>query len=182
MNEQDQNNKDRQDGQLLNKINSGEVKMRPRVYFVLRAALAVVGTIFLLAVSIFLISFLIFVVKGRGSGLNLHIFVSVFPWILLGAAVLIVLALSWILYNYSLAYRNPLIYVPLAVIALIILISVAMQLISFHERFERFSVRRRVPVFEMFYRKHAREMMPDMDGTPGRPDLNFFYRRSGLPF
>ena len=57
-----------ENNEILNSIKAGGVKMRPRWYFILQAALAMIGGMILLFLIIYLISFIVFVERQTGAG------------------------------------------------------------------------------------------------------------------
>lgn len=148
---------DPKEEQILNKINSGEIKMRPKYFFVLRGIMIGLAAILFLLVAAFLISFIFYIIRpGAASAAGLRIFYSLFPWVLLGIAILFLAGLAFLLKQYPFVYRKPLILLPLGIIAAVVLISIAAQLASVHERLER----RQIRGFERFYRIRHRPAPP----------------------
>ena len=158
-NKDNQQDQQKQQNAVLNKINSGELKMRPKFYFVLQGFLTAATAILLFMISIFLISFIFYLLRVNNADReDLHLFLQFFPWILIGAALLITIALSLILKKYSFAYHKPLLFLPLGIILIIIALSLIMQLFAFHERFEPLTERRGTPLFSPFY--HSAPIQP----------------------
>jgi hypothetical protein len=117
---------------VLAAIESGKVHMRPRWHFVLKAALAIAGMIFLTGALVYLISFIIFVMRESGAwyltpfGLRgLKVFLMAAPWILIIIAAVVFVILEVLVRRYSFAYQRPLLYSIIAVMALITLSSFA---------------------------------------------------------
>ncbi len=143
---------------ILDKIKSGELKKRPKIYFVLQTALVILGTIILLAVSVFSVSFIFYLLRasnlrflllfGRAGFL---LFLFIFPWAHVLVALVLTIIIGWFLRRYSFAYRKPFLYLPVLIIAIITVLSIALHLIAFHRRFAQFSRQNGLPVFGQLY-------------------------------
>ena len=101
----------------LDKIQRGEVKMRPKTYFVSRT----VGVVFLALLTAFLVLFLAsFIIFGlRMSGVwflpqfgwrAMGAFFLSLPWLLILIVLALVLALELLLKRFSFTYRRPIVY------------------------------------------------------------------------
>jgi hypothetical protein len=73
--------------EILQKIKSDDVKMRPRVYFTIKLIILAIISIITLITTVFLFSFVLFSVRASGEMLLLGfgyrgvvIFLSLFPW------------------------------------------------------------------------------------------------------
>jgi len=66
---------------ILNEIRSGKLKMRPRIYFIVGASFTFIGMVISIAVSVFSIGMIGFLLRSRGI-LNHKIdrVISIFPW------------------------------------------------------------------------------------------------------
>ena len=110
-------NKTKIEKNILRKIEAGEVKMRPRSYFVFRSLLLVLTILLLTLFLIYIGSLIIFVFRTndifllRGMGLKgmRAVFVS-FPWYLVFLSVLLISLVQVFGSKYSVIYRRPLIY------------------------------------------------------------------------
>ncbi len=151
---------------ILEKINNGEIDMKPRWHFILRAALFMLGVVIVAFVAIYLFSFILFSLHQNGLffapifGLRgLIFFVVSSPWILI-LLVLVFLVLLYVLVNrYSFSYRKPLVYSMVGVVLFVLVVSCAIQKALVHERVRAFALRHDVPLFVPIYR----------DATSGRP-------------
>ncbi len=147
---------------IVEKIKQGEVLMRPRWYFVLKAVLAVAGVLLVFVGALYFLSFIVFMLHETGlwfvpafgfSGLSLLIFSL--PWILLFVSGVCFIALEVLVRKYSFAYRTPVLYSVLALLLLVMLGSVFLSRIEFHERLWGSMRERHVPVLDPFYRGYA---------------------------
>jgi|SRR5579872_555950 len=166
---QPENLKNESQENILGKIKTGEVKMRPKFYFVSQAVLLGIAAVLLFLIAIFLVSFIMFL--GRtGHNSNVHLFLKTFPWILIVASLLLTAILIFILKRYAFAYRWPLIFLPIAVIGIILIASLVAEFYSFHEKLESYAMHRHVPGLAPFYRKS------DPDDYPEKSPLNYYNR------
>jgi hypothetical protein len=121
----DTNDKNLQE-RLLSKIRSGELTMRPRAYFVLKVAALVVVALCALVASVFICNFIFFTLRlnGQESLLarpgGLLLFLRFFPWELLLLDILCILVLERLLKHFSFGWRSPVLYLALALLALVV--------------------------------------------------------------
>jgi magnesium-transporting ATPase (P-type) len=126
---------------VLAKIKTEDIKMRPRSYFILRGILLAMSIVIIFLVALYILSFILFIFKesdlwympGLGPR-GLGIFLKNFPWLLIIVIVIFILALETLVKRYSFAYRQPLLYSVLAIIALIIFMGIIIRQTSFHNR------------------------------------------------
>lgn len=102
---------------VLKNIRDGKVRMRPRWYFVLRAALLGVGVTILLFALFFSVGFVLFFVRRTGLWQSLsfgpggiRVFLNALPWVLIALSLLFLALLEVLVRRYSFAYRAPLAY------------------------------------------------------------------------
>jgi len=109
---------------ILEKIRNGEVRMHSRAYFAGKVALLALLAILVVATSAFLASFIYFdfSVTHRMSLLNfggrgIEAFFAVFPWTILAIDIVLVALFALLLRRWSFAYRRPIAYLLLGVLA-----------------------------------------------------------------
>ena len=100
---------------VLEEIRKGAVLMRPRIYFILRAALIGIAAFVLLLAALFILSFIFFSIRESGvqfllefSEQGLATFVTLFPWLTLLIVFALFVLLEALLRNFSFGYRLPL--------------------------------------------------------------------------
>lgn len=111
---------------ILAKIREGEVVMRPKVYFTLRAAALMLVALVVLTLSVFICNFIFFTLRlnghesllGRPGGLFL--FLRFFPWGLLVIDIALIFLLEWMLKSFKFAYQKPTLYLALALVAVVL--------------------------------------------------------------
>lgn len=92
---------------VMNKIHDGEIKMRPRIYFIIGSILIFIGLVFSFLSSVFAISLMKFFLRSHGpmTGYRLDQLLTSFPW---WGVVLAVLGLTIgisLLRRYDFSYK-----------------------------------------------------------------------------
>lgn len=100
--------------QVLEKIEQGSVRMRPRLYFILKTIATLVAATAVLLLSSLIFSFLLFTIIEGGEHFLLGFgskgittFFLVFPWALLALDIVAVLVLRFLLRGFRTIYRLP---------------------------------------------------------------------------
>ena len=117
-------NKIKQD--VLAAIAGGEIKQRPRWFFVLRGTLVGIGIGLGLCVVLYLISFILFILRETGVWFTpafgfrgWFVFFRSLPWVLIGLSLIFTAVLEILVKRYSFAYREPLMYSVLGIVAIV---------------------------------------------------------------
>lgn len=144
---------------ILDRIKRGEIVMRPRWHFVLKATLAGAGVLILVLTLFYVVSFVFFALRSSGvffvpafGPRGLAEFLFSFPWFLLTLSVVFLACLEVLVRNYSFAYKKPLLYSLLGIAVVVGAGSVAVSEIGFHDQMSRFVHDRRTPLVDPFYR------------------------------
>jgi hypothetical protein len=102
---------------IIKTIKTGDVKMRPKWYFLLRDILGATAIVIILLIAVYVGSFIIFVLHQDGTW-----FVPVFgfagwfalfnalPWVLIVLSCLFVVALAFLVMRYPFSYKWPVVY------------------------------------------------------------------------
>jgi hypothetical protein len=132
------------ENQIIDSIKSGDTKMRPHWYFVVRGTLiafALLVTFFLLILAI---SFIVFALQQNGglfaAGfglLGLGVFFQALPWSIILLSLALVLVLLILLKRYSFIYHQPSLYVLLVLIVIIAVGNFLIEAANFHRRIEQ---------------------------------------------
>jgi len=115
--------------QIMDKISSGEVKMRPRIYFIAGSAAIISGIVGAAVLAVFAVSLISFSLRSHGpmGSYRLQEILASFPW---WAPILVIVGFAvgiWLLRRYEFSYKhNPWIIV-LAFIIAIVLAGVAID-------------------------------------------------------
>ena len=124
---------------VLAKIKSGEIKMRPRLYFIIRLLALIAIAIIMLLLAVLLISFLFYVVKisgiiflpGFGSR-GLLIFLALFPWRILIIGLLLIFLLQLLIEVFPFVRKRPIIYTLGTVTGIVLIIGLVVFATPLH--------------------------------------------------
>lgn len=102
---------------VLGTIQSGEVTMRPRLYFSLQVAGLALLSFAVLVISVFIFNFILFSLRINHQDMLLGVgprgwipFLQFFPWPWLAIDIGLILILESLLRNFRLGYRVPALY------------------------------------------------------------------------
>lgn len=148
--------------EILKKIEGGEVKMRPKTYFIMRSTLYIVGLLLLLLFALFLVSFIAFIVKGNAlaellsyGGRGWQGFIFALPWLLILLVVLAAALFEAIATHYAMVYKRPLIYSCLAVVLIVVAGGVLLASTTMHHKAFDAALSNRLPVAGALYRHYG---------------------------
>ncbi len=144
---------------VLAKIRTGQAKMRPRWHFVLKALLVFFGLVIGFLTLLYLTSFTVFMLRQSGVwfipifGFRgvMMLFASL-PWLLILAGISFVILLEILVRRYSFAYRKPLLYSLLGIIAFTVLANSVVARTGFHEKFFMRAREGKLPIAGGWYR------------------------------
>lgn len=145
---------------VLDQIRAGTLTMRPKFYFFLKALLVALVACVVLALSIFLASFIVFGMRLSGSDALLSfgsrgfiVFLQVFPWLLVLIDIGLLILLESLLRRFRFAYSRSVLYMLLALIVIVGSFSVVIEREGhFHEGLFEHSRREGLPPpFQNFY-------------------------------
>lgn len=155
-------NKDNIRNIVLSRIKSGEVVMRPRWHFVLKGILAIVGIGILALSLIYLLSFVVFILRQTGvmfvpifgmRGLIVFAFSS--PWLLILLSVIFIFVLEVLVRRYSFSYRKPLLYTMLSIVFVATIGTYLISQTSVHQRLLQHAEKGGLPVIGSMYRNYG---------------------------
>jgi len=92
---------------VMNKIHNKDIKMKPKIYFIMGSILTFVGLIFSISTSVFLVGLLRFSLRSHGpmGEYRLDQMISTFPWWTAVVAVLGLVIGVWLLLQYDFSYK-----------------------------------------------------------------------------
>ena len=144
---------------ILKKIKSGEVEMKPHWHFVLKSLLLLLGVIVTSLLVVYILSFILFFLRQSGIGFvplygfrGVIIFVMNSPWLLIASVGALVVVLQLLVKKYSFSFRQPLLYSLIGIVFLVLLSSYVLERTQFHHRLQGFATERGLPVFDSLYR------------------------------
>lgn len=134
--------------------------MRPKWLFILKAVSAGLVGIILVFASLYLASFVFFILYENGIwsasefGIRgVHLILTSLPWLLIGILILFIIAIEMLTRAYSFAYRQPLLITTLGIACLIISISYAVSLSPLHRSLSRLTELSHNPIGMRIYRE-----------------------------
>lgn len=129
---------------ILQKIESGKVTMRPKSSFIWHTVLWVIAVCLLAAAAVFVLTFIIFILRTNGNwdlpAFGLHglvEFLTVFPWLFVPALILFLWLLERFILRHSQAYRLPMLYSGGALILVVVIASLAVLATPLHHHLEK---------------------------------------------
>jgi len=163
------NSKDNLQDSVRKAIEDGKVTMRPRWHFVVRTALLVVGTVLAALTVLYLVSFIIFILRqtgvifAPGFGLRgVNVFLMSMPWLLVGIATLFILLLQVLVKKYSFSYERPLMYSAFGIMVVVIAGGFIVSATSLHGSLFSRAEKQRLPVAGGFYRQFGEKKFKEI--------------------
>lgn len=157
---------------LLKKIAAGEVAMRPRWHFVLTTGLLMTGTLIGTLVTIYLLSFILFILRETGilyaplfGGRGIVFFVVTSPWLLIGTLEVFLIILSLLVRHYAFSYRQPALFTLIGTVIFVLVTAGAIHYSMIHDKVRTFANEHRVPGLVSLYRDGVGPQPEHM--TPG---------------
>lgn len=110
---------------VLSDIASRDIRVYPRIYFILRIVLIAAIALLVLIISIFIFNYVFFSLRVSGRGMLLDFgprgfssFLEYFPWLLLVVDLALIVILEWLLRQFRFGYRSPVLYLLLGIFAI----------------------------------------------------------------
>jgi hypothetical protein len=146
--------------EVLAKIKSQGIKMRPRFYFIARTALFALVAIFAILIILYFASFIFFSLRASGAwflprfgGSGIKILLISLPWIPILIAVAAIILLEALAKRFNLVYRRPIVYSFLTIIALAIVGGFLLEKTPFHSKIFMRAQNERLAGLGDFYRQ-----------------------------
>ncbi len=143
---------------ILKKIETGEVAMRPKAFFMLKVFLLLFIVLLTFIASILLVSYLLFSISVGGGIFLLgfgtkgfYEFILVFPWILLLINIGLLVILDLLLKRFKFGYNRPILYLFLISLVAITLFGFLINFTPFHSKLMHRAEGKRLPMFGGFY-------------------------------
>lgn len=134
------NNQKKLKDKILDKIKTGNIKMKPKSYFALKTILVLALIVVTVVILSFLVSFVIFSIRessrlfllGFGDA-GIRTFFITFPWFLLVIEIILLIIVDILLKHFKFAYKTPFIYLILSTTIFVMVISVFVSVTPVHE-------------------------------------------------
>lgn len=164
-NQQQKNIKDA----VLEKIKSGQIKMRPKLYFILKTILAAGGIIAVGVFVILLISFINFHLRTSGIGYlpgfgfrGFGVYLKLLPWFLIFISVVSILVLEILAKRFNFVYRRPIFYSLLAIILIALIGGFIIEKTPLHPKLLLQAREGKLPLAGPVYRDFGMSMFHDV--------------------
>lgn len=149
--------------EIQEKIISSRIKMKSRSFFAMETAAIIFGILFALGLAIFISSAIHFFLHASGLWLmpgfgppGFMFFLLNFPWPLIIITFLAGIVLALLIKNISASYRQPIIFVLLAIFAAIFACSLIFIQYPLHQKLHRYSEFNKIPLIQSFYQHFGR--------------------------
>lgn len=126
--------------EILDKIESGRVKMKPRAVFILKIAGLSTIVILLAFFAVFLISFAFYVNK--------------FPLMLILISLILILLIEALMHRIKFSYRKPVVYTLLLVLLSAVLLGFILHITPFHSKVSCFCHKNSLPIISNLYDRY----------------------------
>jgi len=148
--------------QLIEKIKSGDIKMKSRAYFVGRLVLLGLFLVSLFLFIIYLASFTIFSLRTSGAWFlpefgfaGLRILLGSFPWVLVLLSAVLIFLLEFFAEHFAFVYRRPMMVSLCGVIVAVLIGSFLVGATPLHAMLFASAQDSRLPVLGDFYNRYG---------------------------
>ena len=143
---------------VIHQIKDDKIKMRPKIYFILKSVAIAIGIFFTALFILYLISFIIFALRASGvwylPGFGLRGIGASFallPWLLILTSVILIIILEILVKHFAFAYRKPVLYSILFVVSFALLGSFAVDRAGLQSGLFKRAEQGNLPVAGKFY-------------------------------
>lgn len=148
---------------VITSIRERHINMRPRWHFVFQTIVVLVVSALSFMLAVFLISWLYFIIHANGTWLLpsfgsrgwLH-FLRSFPWLPASFGLVFIMILAFVLEKFRWVYRQPVVYVGLGILILIVLSSLTVSFTPVHYMFYKQAFRKEGGPVGPLYRGYGR--------------------------
>lgn len=139
--------------EILQKIKSGQVSMRPKYYFVIKLVALAITIFITFLLSSFIVSYVIFSIKtsGQTSLLDfgprgLYHFILALPWFVLVADILLITFIDWLLKSFRFGYNSSALFLLVVTMVSITVLATIINYTSFHKILLNKAENRHLPI------------------------------------
>jgi uncharacterized membrane protein YozB (DUF420 family) len=125
--------------EIMSKVISGKIKMKPKIYFIFGSILTIVSLIFLFSISVFFTNIFFFIFKKRGQICQWQIqnLLNNFPWWILLISILGIFLGILIIKKNNFSYKKNFIFITSIFIVSIIISAFIINYLNFNNFFSR---------------------------------------------
>lgn len=151
-----QSNKIKED--ILEKIKSGKLNMRPKYYFVIKLVFLAIATFVMFILSAVIVSYVIFTLKVSGQTnlltfgpRGLYHFLLALPWLVLFIDVGLIIIIDWLLKSFRFGYNSSILFLLVVTLVSITVLATIINYTSFHKNLMNMAERKNLPFAGGFY-------------------------------
>jgi hypothetical protein len=144
---------------ILEKIKTGQTKMKPKWHFILKTGLLILGLVIAVLTLLYLASFVLFILRQTGAwflptfGLHgIFVFLISLPWLLILIGIIFVVLLELLVRRYSFGWRKPLLYPLIAIIFFVTASSLIVSRTTLHQSLFLRARTNQLPIAGQLYR------------------------------
>lgn len=152
---------------VFSKIERGEARMRTQRYFVFKGALMAVGAMLIVLTLLYLMSFILFVLRRTGAwfapsfGLRgIGVFLVSLPWFLIVAAAVFIVLTEVFIQRYAFVYRKPILYSFIGIVVLVAGGGFLVSRTALHSGMLKYVEEHEVPLMAPLYRGYGMWHLP----------------------
>ena len=154
---------------IIHQIKDDKIKMRPKIYFILKSAAIAFGIFFVALFILYLISFIVFALRASGVwylpcfGLRgIKTLFIMLPWLLILISVILIIILEILVKHFAFAYRKPVLYSILFVVIFALLGSFAVDRMGLQSGLFKRAEQGNLPIAGEFYSGLGKARNKDM--------------------
>lgn len=154
---------------VLDRIRSEHIRIRPKWSFILKAFLVGLFCIILVLTTLYLGSFILFMMLENGIwdahefGVpGIHLLLTSLPWLLIGLLCILMLILEILVRKHSLGYHQPLFITTIGIIIMVGIMSYIISLSRLHQSLSRLTEQSDNTFGQQFYRKIGHPLSRDI--------------------
>lgn len=147
---------------LLDKIKNGEIKMRPKIYFVGKLILLALATAVITFFAIFVASFIFFMIRASGlmflpsfGFIGIKMLLFSLPWILILGLLMLIATSELFIKHFPFVYKNPILYSLMALIIVILIGGFLLDNSGFHTSMLLKARDGKLPIAGPIYQKYG---------------------------
>ncbi|MCM2339325.1 MAG: hypothetical protein NDI62_02615 [Burkholderiales bacterium] len=120
---------------VMQQINEGKIKMKPRIYFIAGSILTFVGLVFSITTSIFLINLIKFYFRthGKMAEYRFEQMLANFPWWTALFAIVTLLLGIWLIKKYEFSYKKKPFLIIIGFVLAIIFVGIFVDIAGFND-------------------------------------------------
>lgn len=120
---------------VMQQINEGKIKMKPRIYFVAGSILTFIGLVFSITTSIFLVNLIKFYFRTHGKigEFRFEQMLTNFPWWTALFAIIALVLGVWLIKQYEFSYKKEPFLIIIGFVLAIIFIGIFVDIVGFND-------------------------------------------------